>query len=248
MNKISQAGWGKGHGGLWKRKQATCILRKEGAGGGMPNYSTATELPLYLCSEDDSPKREALAASGRGQWSWPAVHPQTGLPGEKELCEKELAKLCQALPASLGSCALLGPWPLSCAIAVPGPDHGACCSGYDPDLLSWLLSLTVDLPHNYGSVWRSPGLEGDPGYLHRTCFALRIWAAGEGFNSGGWAHRWHWVYLQRNGNTRHWFSAVPWATASRPLQYVKCLWGERGPEWTGLPDVPTGCILHFWLR
>lgn len=164
----------------------------------MPNYSTATELPLYLCSEDDSPKREALAASCRGQWLCPAVHPQTVLPGEKELCEKELAKLCQVLPALL-----LGPWPFSYAIAVPGPNHGACCSRYDPDLLFWLLSLTVDLPHNYGSVCRSPGLEGHPGYLHRTCFALRIRAAGEGFNSGGWAHRWHWVYLQHNGNTWH---------------------------------------------
>lgn len=44
--KISQAGWRKGHGGLWERTHATCLLRKAGARGGMPNPSPANELPL----------------------------------------------------------------------------------------------------------------------------------------------------------------------------------------------------------
>lgn len=251
MNKISQAGWGKRHGGLWKWKQATYILKKEGAKllqGGMPNYSAATELSLYLCSEEDCPEQEALAASARGQlWYSAAVHPQTGLLDDKELCKKELAKPCQVAPALLGSCALLRPWLFSCATAVPGPHHGACWSGYEPHLLPWLLSLRVDLPHNYGCVWQSLGLEVDPGYLHWTCSALLIWTVGEGFNSGGWDRQGHCAYLQCNGNTWHWFSAVPRATASRPLQYV-CLRGERAPKWTGLLDVPTGRILHFYLR
>jgi len=67
MSKISRAGWGKGHGGLWKRKQATYILRKEGASGGMPDCSTAAELSLCLCSEEDCPQREALAGSACSQ-------------------------------------------------------------------------------------------------------------------------------------------------------------------------------------
>lgn len=42
-------------------------LKKEGASGGMPNYSTATELSLYLGSEEDCPEQEALAAHAHSQ-------------------------------------------------------------------------------------------------------------------------------------------------------------------------------------
>lgn len=68
-------------------KTSNLHLKKSGE---VPNYSAATEMSLHPRSEEDRPTREALA---RGQlWHSAAVPPKTGLLGDKQPREKELAK------------------------------------------------------------------------------------------------------------------------------------------------------------
>lgn len=207
------------------RKPATYILRKVGASEEVPDYSTATKMSLYLCDEEDCPTREALA---HGQlWHSAAVHPKTGLLGDKQLCKKELAKPWWVLLVCWGVALCSG---LAMELADPG-----MLLTYCPDCSAWERTCltTADLSGGHQEWCLTLVMFTKPALLFLSGqWRLKDLVASEPTRDIGW-------YLQRNGNTWNWISL-----SSRPLQCV-CWWDERDLGWTGLLDISRGCILHF---